>query len=40
MDEALMKQQAEIYKIPGVDDDAPALDPAKKRKAAQEEDVS
>jgi HIV Tat-specific factor 1 len=39
MDEALVKQQAEIYKVAGVDDDAPALDPVKKRKADQE-DVS
>ena len=34
-----MKQQAEIYKVAGVDDEAPALDPVKKRKADQE-DVS
>ncbi|KAF7184964.1 Splicing factor U2AF-associated protein 2 [Pseudocercospora fuligena] len=40
MDEALMKQQQEIYKVDGVDDDAPAFDPVKKRKAAQQEDVS
>lgn len=40
MDEALMKQQQEIYKIAGVDDEAPALDPVKKRKAAQQDDVS
>lgn len=39
MDEALMKQQAEIYKVAGVDDEAPALDSVKKRKAEQE-DVS
>lgn len=34
-----MKQQAEIYKVAGVDDEAPALDPVKKRKAEQD-DVS
>lgn len=36
MDEELMKLQAEIYKMDGVDDTAPAFDPAKKRKAALE----
>ncbi|EME87425.1 uncharacterized protein MYCFIDRAFT_75283 [Pseudocercospora fijiensis CIRAD86] len=39
MDEALMKQQQEIYKVAGVDDDAPAFDPVKKRKAAQQDDL-
>lgn len=41
MDEALAEQQRAAYKIPGVDDDEPALDPTKKRKAAAEaENVS
>ena len=40
MDQNLMAQQAEIYKIPGVDDSEPALNPVKKRKEAQLEDVS
>lgn len=36
MDEALIKQQAEIYKVPGVDDNEPAVNPAtKKRKRAE-----
>lgn len=39
MDEALIKQQAEIYKMNGVDEDTPAIDPVKKRKAAQQQDV-
>ena len=40
MDEALAEQQREAYKMPGVDDDEPALDPTKKRKAAEAENVS
>lgn len=32
-----MKQQQEVYKMAGVDDDEPAYDPAKKRKAAEQE---
>lgn len=35
-----MKQQAEIYKMPGVDENEPAFNPAKKRKESQLEDVS
>ncbi|KAF2209296.1 hypothetical protein CERZMDRAFT_47641, partial [Cercospora zeae-maydis SCOH1-5] len=37
IDDEAMKRQAEIYKMPGVDDSAPALDPVKKRKATQEQ---
>ncbi|KAL1585237.1 hypothetical protein WHR41_05893 [Cladosporium halotolerans] len=37
MDEALAEQQREAYKMPGVNDDEPALDPSKKRKAAEAE---
>jgi hypothetical protein len=40
MDEALAEQQRAVYKMPGVDDDEPALDPTKKRKAAEAENVS
>ena len=40
MDEAAIQQQQEIYKVQGVDEDAPALNPAKKRKEAQLDDVS
>ena len=40
MDEALVRQQAEAYKVAGVDEDAPALNPAQKRKEALLEDVS
>lgn len=40
MDEALAEQQRAAYKMPGVDDDEPALDPTKKRKAAEAEHVS
>ena len=40
MDEALAEQQREAYKMPGVDDEEPALDPSKKRKAAEAEHVS
>lgn len=40
MDEELVKRQAEIYKVAGVDEDEPALNPAKKRKEAQLEEVS
>ncbi|KAK5112802.1 hypothetical protein LTR85_011136 [Meristemomyces frigidus] len=36
-DEALMEQQRQAYKVEGVDEDAPALDP-KKRKAEDRED--
>ena len=32
----MMEQQREIYKVAGVDDDAPAMDP-RKRKAGDEE---
>lgn len=35
-----MQQQAEAYKVAGVDENAPALNPAQKRKQAQLEDVS
>lgn len=35
-----MKRQAEIYKVAGVDEDEPALNPAKKRKEAHLEEVS
>lgn len=35
-----MQQQAEAYKVDGVDENAPALNPAQKRKQAQLEDVS
>lgn len=35
-----MQQQAEIYKVAGVDEDEPALNPAQKRKEAMLEDVS
>lgn len=35
-----MRRQAEIYKVAGVDEDEPALNPAKKRKEAQLEEVS
>ncbi|KAK4508319.1 hypothetical protein PRZ48_002057 [Zasmidium cellare] len=34
-----MKQQAEAYKVAGVDEDEPALNPAQKRKEAQLEDA-
>lgn len=34
-----MKRQAEIYKVAGVDEDEPALNPMKKRKEAQLEEV-
>jgi hypothetical protein len=40
MDEALAEQQRAAYKMPGVDDDEPALDPSKKRKALEDEKVS
>lgn len=40
MDEAAIQQQQEIYKVHGVDEDAPALNPAQKRKEAQLDDVS
>lgn len=40
MDEAAIQQQQEIYKVQGVDEAAPALNPAKKRKEAQSDDVS
>lgn len=40
MDEALAEQQREAYKMPGVDDEEPALDPSKKRKAIEAENVS
>jgi hypothetical protein len=40
MDEALAEQQREAYKMPGVDDEEPALDPSKKRKAVEAENVS
>lgn len=40
MDEELVKQQAEAYKVAGVDEDAPALNPAQKRKEALLDDVS
>ena len=40
MDEALAEQQRAAYKMPGVDDEEPALDPSKKRKAAEAEHVS
>ncbi|EME49507.1 hypothetical protein DOTSEDRAFT_68316 [Dothistroma septosporum NZE10] len=39
MDEAAIQQQQEIYKVQGVDEDAPALNPAKKRKEAQQDDA-
>ncbi|KXT03997.1 hypothetical protein AC578_9301 [Pseudocercospora eumusae] len=38
MNEDLVKQQQEIYKVDGVDENAPAFDPVKKRKAAQQDD--
>jgi hypothetical protein len=40
MDEALAEQQRAAYKMPGVDDEEPALDPSKKRKAVEAENVS
>ncbi|KAM3415295.1 hypothetical protein BST61_g8824 [Cercospora zeina] len=40
IDDEAMKRQAEIYKIAGVDDSAPALDPVKKRKATQDQSES
>lgn len=40
MDEEAVKRQAEIYKVAGVDEDEPALNPAKKRKEAALEEVS
>ena len=40
MNQDLMAQQAEIYKMPGVDESVPAVNPAKKRKEAELEDVS
>jgi hypothetical protein len=40
MDEALAEQQRAAYKMPGVDDDEPALDPSKKRKAIEDVKVS
>lgn len=40
MDEALAEQQQAAYKMPGVNDDEPALDPSKKRKALEAENVS
>jgi hypothetical protein len=40
MDEALAEQQREAYKMAGVDDDEPAIDPSKKRKAVEDEKVS
>ena len=40
MDEALAEQQRAAYKMPGVDDEEPALDPTKKRKAVEAENVS
>ena len=40
MDEALAEQQREAYKVAGVDDDEPAMDPTKKRKAVESENVS
>jgi hypothetical protein len=39
MDEALAEQQRAAYKMPGVDDDEPAVDPTKKRKAVEAENV-
>lgn len=39
MDEALAEQQQAAYKMPGVNDDEPALDPTKKRKALEAENV-
>jgi hypothetical protein len=39
MDEALAEQQRAAYKMPGVDDDEPAVDPSKKRKAVEAENV-
>jgi HIV Tat-specific factor 1 len=39
MDEAMLQQQQEAYKVAGVDEDAPAVEP-KKRKAGDEEHVS
>lgn len=35
-----MRQQAEAYKVAGVDEDEPAFNPSKKRKEAAIEDVS
>lgn len=32
-----MRRQAEIYMVPGVDENAPGVDPVKKRKAAQDQ---
>lgn len=40
MDEEAVKRQAEIYKVAGVDEDEPALIPAKKRKESALEEVS
>lgn len=40
MDEALAEQQRAAYRVEGVDDEAPAMDPSKKRKAVVEESVS
>lgn len=39
MDEALAEQQRAAYKMPGVDDDERAVDPTKKRKAVEAENV-
>ena len=40
MDEALAEQQRAAYKMPGVNDEESALDPTKKRKAVEAENVS
>jgi HIV Tat-specific factor 1 len=37
--EELMQQWSEAYKVPGVDENEPAMNPAQKRKQAQLEDV-
>jgi hypothetical protein len=39
MDEALAEQQRAAYKVDGVDDEEPAMDPNKKRKAVASEHV-
>lgn len=39
MDEESVKRQAEIYKVAGVDEDEPALNPVRKRKEAMLEEV-
>ncbi|GIZ39671.1 hypothetical protein CKM354_000304600 [Cercospora kikuchii] len=40
IDEDAMRRQAEIYMVPGVDENAPGVDPVKKRKAAQDQSDS